>query len=130
MVGQKMDYSDIHAKIRELTQPILSTFNRDFSYVTWTINYDRDKVFNLDLVTKDDKRQRYGRVGRIQVVKFVLTNPEYADLTFVEMVIELDRLNLVKKIKATKEEIEHHEKNLADAQKYLKELEEDLKGYD
>jgi hypothetical protein len=77
----------------------------------------------LDLVTDDDKRVKFNRVGRITSIKFVLINPAFKDVTYVRMIMDLDKIHIQERIKSTKDAIAEHQKNLADAEKYLAKLE-------
>ena len=128
LIGQKMDYGQIHRAIEVRTRPALSLFS-GLRYATWNIEYEcnkpyaRDKVFKLELVTDDDKRIKFNRTGRITSIKFVLINPAFKDVTYVRMIMDLDKIHTQENIKATKDAIAEHEKNLADSKKHLAELE-------
>jgi hypothetical protein len=128
LIGQKMDYSAIHRAIEVRTRPALSLFS-GLRYATWNIDYEcnkpyaRDSIFKLELVTDDDKRIKFNRTGRITSIKFVLINPAFKNMTYVRMIMDLDKIHTEQNIKATKEAIAEHEENLAKAKKHLAELE-------
>jgi hypothetical protein len=128
MVGKKMSYSDIHDEVANIVNPICDDFNLGLRYYTWYIKSHRangrdEDIFKLDLVTQDDKRNTFHRIGRIQSITFKLINNKFANMTLDKVRYELDREHTVKRIGETRENIERQRKELAQTEKYLRELE-------
>ncbi len=128
LVGKKMSYSDIHNEVHDLVNPIFDEFGLGMRYGTWYIEHPKanrldDRIFKLDLVTLDDKRVTYNRIGRIQSISFKLVNPKFANLTLDRVTDELDKEHTIKRIGETRENIARQRKELAQSENYLKELE-------
>lgn len=120
--------NDLHGRVQNLVTAYLATF--DLQCSTWgvspifhkgTIIYE--KIFNYTLPDfKDDKRARYGRIGNIVDIEFVVCDQFKSistDLTLEGFLIEAEIILREEHVKQCVIGVREAKKNLAEAESFL-----------